>query len=751
MNFEKGLLAKSNPPESLKTHTQALLDRLDRLIKSGVVQPSPLIEVIKKIIFYHDMGKVSSFFQNKVSPSKLKTLPQLSEYPHEWLSLAFISTEDKKFFESFNANGVNFYELARFCIAFHHSRKQMAYDMYSLDMLKKHIELDLEPRKQLLGISYPLRNNYNLQSIREKINGKTGDLERFKTYFKDRVFLKGLLHKCDYTASAHITPEKLYTTYQADFSNWIANNNKFKNGLKKFQQDAQKIADQSVVLVASTGVGKTEFAMNWMNGDKSFYLLGIRMAVNAIYDRFSQIFDANNPDKNNPNVCLLHGESGTMLLDEDDITDTDYFSRQSKARLLSHPITIATADQLVPAVFKYNGFELIYFTCSYSKIVVDEIQSFSPKSMAAIVVFLKEIHRLGGRFLLMTATLPPFIKKEFEGLGVHFPEPELSSIKRHRFSLVEAAIDTPETIQSILQKSHNKSVLVICNTVKKAQHVYTELAQHHPTVHLLHSRFIGTDKAEKEAQIMADSKDQTKHVIWVTTQVVEASLDIDFDLLFTEMASVDSLFQRFGRCYRSREYTQNEPNILIYDAPETPCFIYDNALVNETRDCLKAFDNQLLTEENKQTIINQVFEQLSKNSNYILEYETRKKMLKLGFQADKSDAQQSFREITNQFSLIPKPIYDQNKTVIHDLIQSIDAKEGTVIERLKKAAELKKMMVGVQLYQMQQHKHIKEITDLPNSKYCNKNALHILHGCEYSQEKGVVLLKDWSDTEDRMI
>lgn len=55
--------------------------------------------------------------------------------------------------------------------------------------------------------------------------------------------------------------------------------------------------------------------------------------------------------------------------------------------------------------------------------------------------------------------------------------------------------------------------------------------------------------------------------IWVTTQIVEASLDIDFDVLFTDMCTADSLLQRMGRCYRNRQqdYCDNEPNVYVYE------------------------------------------------------------------------------------------------------------------------------------------------------------------------------------------
>lgn len=53
--------------------------------------------------------------------------------------------------------------------------------------------------------------------------------------------------------------------------------------------------------------------------------------------------------------------------------------------------------------------------------------------------------------------------------------------------------------------------------------------------------------------------------IWITTQIVEASLDIDFDMLYTEMCTADSLLQRMGRCNRKGRYVPEEPNIVVYD------------------------------------------------------------------------------------------------------------------------------------------------------------------------------------------
>ena len=112
-------------------------------------------------------------------------------------------------------------------------------------------------------------------------------------------------------------------------------------------------------------------------------------------------------------------------------------------------------------------------------------------------------------------------------------------------------------------------MLVICNTVKKAQQLYKEIKQKIPeeeisgvknNVNLLHSSFIKKDRTKKEEAILnlGKGENETEYGLWICTQVVEASLDIDFDILITELSDLNGLFQRMGRCYRKREYDKIE-------------------------------------------------------------------------------------------------------------------------------------------------------------------------------------------------
>jgi CRISPR-associated endonuclease/helicase Cas3 len=714
------IYAKSKPVETIEEHNCKLIENYERLKK---VLPSEKVrkydKVIKKILYYHDLGKLNHKFQNKLGIGKKRFIPELKDYPevpHEWLSLAFISRDDKKFFNSFSNDNIRFADLVQYCIAFHHIREKH----FDKETIEKTIHFDLEKNKGSLGIEYPLNHDYDIKKdIKQKIDSQTN----FKNYFELLVFLKGILHKCDYTASAGIDPEKAYQgNYEDDFNKWLSQQNW---ELKPFQHEAKRLLNKNVILIAATGTGKTEYSMNWINGQKAFYLLGLRTAVNEMYIRFKNIFSHN--------VALLHGEISYIFEQND--TDENYFERIEIARKLCAPITVATADQLVTAVFKYNGFELPYLTASYSKIVVDEIQSFSPDSIAAIMVFLKEVHRLGGKFLLMTATLPPFIKNELNELeNMEFPALELPSTKRHKIAVYEVSISDHLTLKMIAEQfKSGKKVLIVCNTVKRAQGMYELLRNFSPS--LIHSRFTHRDRQIKESRntgIMAVNNQEHQPVIWIATQVVEASLDLDFDVLFTECSPIDSLLQRFGRCYRKREYYGEIPNIHIFKAE--PFKGYDTELLNRTY-CrmIQDFNGKIMTEHDKQSAINEVFKDIE-TTNYYAKYRRNKDLLELGFRASsKTEAEQLFRNISFTFCVIPRPVYEKNEKEIIELIKVIDNKDAEIQKRIHAKSKLKEFIVPVQLF----NKYKEYLSPIPDSEYCLRNSIRMINDVVYSFEKGL--------------
>src|SRR5699024_7912346 len=107
-------------------------------------------------------------------------------------------------------------------------------------------------------------------------------------------------------------------------------------------------------------------------------------------------------------------------------------------------------------------------------------------------------------------------------------------------------------------------------------------------VKVLHARFIQKDRQLLEKELQNFASNQSAKGIWITTQIVEASMDIDFDKLFTELAPLDSLFQRFGRCYRKRNYNAELPNIKIFTEETSGTgSVYDADILRLSKEMLK--------------------------------------------------------------------------------------------------------------------------------------------------------------------
>ncbi len=720
--FFNQFYAKSNG-ESIKEHTEKALKAFMALEPYLTIKEKEK-KIIRFIIETHDKGKINPEFQNrmrkKIGRNNLLNWNN-GKVPHEWLSPSFISEKEEKdiknWLKELNLEPDRFFRFILFVIISHHNRDGQTVND---DLLNNIISW--------LNNNYNLKLEYyyNVNEIVNIFNSLNVDKNTWKVTFPYRIKWLGTLLKCDYTASAGISPEQKYEgDFNNDFQNWL-NKNNWK--LKEFQVQAKNNSDKSIILIASTGMGKTEAAMNWINGKKAFYLLGIRIAVNEMYKRFVKIFGENN-------VALLHGESSYFFAQNEGSED-DFELKIEKVKKLSYSLTVATADQLITSVFKYPGFELTYLTSSYSKIIVDEIQSFSPAAIASIVVFLKEIHNLGGKFMLMTATLPPFLLDEFKELkDVQFFEPQLLPIKRHRIRIVDEELENG--IIKYIEQFKNKKVLIICNTVRKAQRMFEILKNFKPN--LIHSKFIGKDRREKEKLIM----EMKNPGIWITTQIVEASLDIDFDILLTECVTIESLLQRFGRCYRKREYFLNrEPNIYIFKGK--PDNIYDKYLFDKTWQALREFDGQLLSEEDKQKLINRVFENIE-NTPYFQSYKQKKDLLEIGYRSlSKIEAEIDFREIANNYVIIPKPVFEENKKLILETLKFIDDKNNDKLERLKKQAEIMDYTIPLQVFYNME----KNLQEVENSIFCKRHNIKILDNVEYNSDIGLtgkVIEKEESD------
>jgi CRISPR-associated endonuclease/helicase Cas3 len=155
-------------------------------------------------------------------------------------------------------------------------------------------------------------------------------------------------------------------------------------------------------------------------------------------------------------------------------------------------------------------------------------------------------------------------------------------------------------------------VLVCCNTVKRTQQVYQEMQrrlQGQVEIVLLHGRFNGKDRLAKEKTVRGATGSQSaerKPIVLVATQVVEVSLDIDLDVIYTDPAPLEALIQRFGRINRRRlkEYAP----VCVFTEPGDGQGVYEDDLVKVTLAVLAEHAEQTIDEERISDWLDEIYQ-----------------------------------------------------------------------------------------------------------------------------------------------
>ena len=618
----------------------------------------------------HDWGKANLLFQAlmfnpEVDEETKLDSRKLEQIPHGFLSAVTLSkSEFLKLSEEFSEEDFSPFITA---IYYHHDRED-DYDgekireygrKYYMQQVSEYLNKDIS--KLYCSNIYKLlfRNNLYSSKVVEY------QYENWSKIWNEYLLIKGMLNKFDYTVSAGYEEAEIAVDLQEQKLKKSIEKCLEQYELKPAQQFMMEHKDESLVVVAPTGSGKTEAALLWLNGEKGFYTLPLKVSSNAIYNRVKEKYSYED-------VALLHSDSMAKYLKEYKQEEAGICEKYDRAKMLSQPLTVCTVDQLFKFVYRALGTEIFAATLKYSKLIIDEIQAYEPRVIATIVYGLSIIQKMGGKFAIITATFSPvlqyFMKEcgleySFEDFTSDVEEKEINS--RHRVKIHDSKIDK-SVYNEILEQGKHKKVLVICNTVLEAQRLYKELKSEN--VWLLHSRYLRRDRALLEKNIMEFSESD-KTGVWITTQIVEASLDIDFDVLYTEMSTADSLLQRMGRCNRKGRYCPSEANIHVY-ASENGVgknSVYENDLYERALECLKkhleAHKGKPFTEKMKTDYMNKVYNiEEIEGTQYFREIKEYLKLFKNIHPTEYPAKEAEVRNI-NSITIVPERIYQEKKEV----------------------------------------------------------------------------------------
>ncbi len=398
------------------------------------------------------------------------------------------------------------------------------------------------------------------------------------------AFLKSILHYCDWYASAlDFSPQYSPTIVASRVLQHLLKEQGKSVELRAFQK--RSMAAGEAILQAPTGVGKTDAGLLWadkyMGSRKLLYLLPTMTTSNKMRDRLSKILGCE--------VGLLHGTSDYMLRVNEE-HETQEEEKTIRPLLFSksfiYPCTVATVDQLLFTMFNWGRWELKLTNAGNSAIIVDEIHTYEPYTVALIVETLKAFRSLGAKCFVMSATVPAVLRRFLFGELKLEEVPRDSSFDDRIRTSINLRLDEQITsaIPNILRHYQDKKkILVICNTVATSKAIFQRLRKEKRVRRnrrfLLNSQFIMRDRAGKE-KFLEQLKNEHGPFILVATQVVEVSLDIDFDVLFTEASPIDAFIQRLGRVNRYGKPTK-APVFVFRQTPNADK-VYDPKIVQDS-------------------------------------------------------------------------------------------------------------------------------------------------------------------------
>lgn len=430
---------------------------------------------------------------------------------------------------------------------------------------------------------------------------------------KERGFSqwRGLLMGADHFASAliHDTDHhlrKIFKTPDLSFFNRT-------HELYPLSQKKTSSNKKHTIVLACTGAGKTDFLFKRTSG-RVFYTLPFQASINAMYKRVSKDLEQANPDLD---IRVLHASSCV-------VKRKDSEEESVLQSLFGSSIKILTPHQLAAIAFGMKGYEALLLDLKGCDIILDEIHTYTGASQAIVLKLVEILKSINCRIHIGTATMPSVLyKKIIDLLGNDVTEVKLSDEEMDQFNrhIINKVKSFEETIPLIREGINNKEkVLVVCNRVAKAQDLYKSLKDQYRDVDilLLHSRFKRGDRNIKEKELIGldelgnptEQYNTSKNAcIVVSTQIVEVSLDISFDLMITECAPIDALVQRFGRINRkrSRDHIGTTKPVYVIGPPENErdAKPYDLVFLKKTFDVLP--HGEVLKERRLQELIDQVF------------------------------------------------------------------------------------------------------------------------------------------------
>ena len=525
-------------------------------------------ELSKQVKLFHDIAKLKNNFQIYIRDTSNDKLDK----NHSLLS-AYFFLLNSKFDEiptlfgflaivSHHGDVVNLMTLAREANNFFKNQKELEqWDEVASATKNIKIYSRLSTKKdEFLDRAEKLRQYLVLSQYRHKFIYE--DFINFKRLYSNLIYSDKF--EAIFSIPKQQSKDIPIDVLEASIQNLPPNKKRdaFRNFvLKNFDKERKLFT-----LTAPTGYGKTLTALNFalkFNKPRIIYALPFTSIIDQTYDIVAKIYK-------NSDILVSKAHHKTTI-GEENLTQED---RYSKIKFLmesfSGEINVTTLYQLIFALFGNKNKDNVKFNqLKNSVVIIDEAQAI-PYNFRKDFILLCEIisQRLGTIFIFMSATMPVIKSENFK---------EISNLdyfsKQDRYVIKWLDIGgEDELLGKICEAASDKNTLVVVNTIKKAQELFTKLRDKFNCFCLNGYMYDDHKRATIEAVRCAVNKSKVdplaSKILLISTQSIEAGVDLDFDIGFREVSPISSIIQTAGRVNRHFGATRGE----LYVFPEISKF-----------------------------------------------------------------------------------------------------------------------------------------------------------------------------------
>lgn len=614
------LLAK--PDQSLEAHTRRVL-QLGKELVSRLDMGETLIVKALLACALHDVGKATRDFQTRMQALKAgRTVRRhRQEYPHALASLPVVLVAENSLGKRWGWKTDSLHATAA-VLSHHTPLGAEVYRGFGIAQYHPQIEHLMRRIWQMLGeiltnlpsfeqvfcdwqracsLSLGELLDSSVSNAQSQSRSLRGMLQRLP--MDEFAQVKMVLHLADWLASSH--NHQIGSLFLHDSKQKVVQylNRPEVTGWYGYQQRCAQANGEVLWLRAPTGTGKTEALLLWAgDAQRLIYLLPTQATVNAMRRRLQRIYGEQE-------VGLAHGRANYILRQQTHMEE-EPLDERLLGSVFAKPVSVATLDQYLLAHLNGRHWEERRALTKHSVLVLDEIHAYEPYTLGMLAEALsRESPR---RLAFASATLPSALQHLFPEGEIIEAEQSLWERKRHRLVVQEGML--LQSLEEVMQFARqDKKVLIVANTVADAQAIYRMLQEqyHWNRLHLLHAQFIFRHRQQKEKEV----SEAVPGTVFVATQVVEVSLDIDYDVLLTEIAPIDALVQRMGRVNRQAK-RQQAPVYLFTRWGKGTERVYGREVLETSLHLLKQL-SELPTDRDLAEATEALYEQITKSREWL--------------------------------------------------------------------------------------------------------------------------------------